>query len=180
MSFRNHWLHHWLRAVLVLAGTGPLSPAWAEDPAPAGTPPAAPPAECRDLDGKLLGAVDCLELEARFATLAKIAEAKSKIEEARAKAAEAEKKRAAAEQREPPPLPGKPPDAALAPPLERGRVLEILGPEARLRWGGGEYRVRAGQLLPGGARIVQVSLEGVTVAQGTRRETLPFVMGGAP
>jgi type IV pilus biogenesis protein PilP len=172
MSFRNvRTSCRW--AALALAGAGPLSPAWAEDPAPA-----VPPAECRDLDGKLLGEVDCLELEARLGTLAKIAEAKTKIEEARAKAAEAEQKRRAAEHPEPPASPGKLPDTA--PPPEPGRVLEILGAQARLRWGGGEYLVRAGQRLPGGAWIVQVSLDGVTVAQGARRETLPFVIGRVP
>jgi type IV pilus biogenesis protein PilP len=169
MSFRNVSL--W--AVLGIAGAGlGATLAWAEEPPPV------PPAECRDLDGKLLGAVDCLELEARLATLAKIEDAKSKILDAKAKAAEAEKKRAAAERPEPPP--GRLPDTPLPPPAEPGRVLEIIGAEARVRWNGGEYRVRAGQRLPGGAWVVQVSLDGVTVAQGTRRETLPFVIGRAP
>jgi type IV pilus biogenesis protein PilP len=168
MSFRD--VCSW--AVLGFLGTGLAGPLLADEPPPV------PPAECRDLDGQLLGAVDCLELEARLSTLAKIEDAKSKILDAKAKAAEAEKKRATAERPEPPS--GRLPDAPFLPPTKPGRVLEIIGSEARIRWNGGEYRVRAGQRLPGGAWVVQVSLEGVTVAQGTRRETLPFVIGRGP
>jgi type IV pilus biogenesis protein PilP len=150
--------------------------------------PAAPdalPGECLDFEGHRLANVDCAELEARLGALARIGEVQGRIEEARAKAAEAKRKREEIEHPRPSssvagPNPTTPTPAVPAPPPETGRLLEIFGDQARIRWRGGDYLVRPGQRLPGGAWLVQVSLEGAVIAEGKQRTTLPFVIGTLP
>jgi type IV pilus biogenesis protein PilP len=145
----------------------------------------APPGECLDLEGHRLANVDCAELEARLGALVRIGEVQGRIEEARAKVAEAKRKRDEIEHPRPAspvagPSPSDPAPAVPAPPQETGRLLEIFGDQARIRWRGGDYLVRPGQRLPGGAQIVQVSLEGAVIAEGKQRTTLPFVIGTRP
>jgi hypothetical protein len=151
-------------------------------------PPEAPVGECLDLDGKRLAPMDCLEyiqqldLQAkRLETWGKIEEARTRIEEAQMKAAEAKRKREEIEHPRPPaPSPMELTPAAVSAPPPEGRLLEIIGDQARIRWRGGDYLVRPGQRLPGGAQIVQVSLEGAVIAEGKQRTTLPFVIGTRP
>jgi hypothetical protein len=189
MSFRNV-------ASLVMTGLLVAAAAAADPSAPsaaleasapsvnASAPPDAPPGECLDLEGKRIANVDCAELEARLGVLARIGEVQGRIEDARAKVAEARQKRDAIEHPKPQqPAVGAQKDSATAIPTtppEAGRLLEIFGDQARIRWRGGEYLVRPGQRLPGGAWLVQVSMDGAVIADGKHRTTLPFVIGAQP
>jgi type IV pilus biogenesis protein PilP len=183
MSFRK------VASVVSIALAGLLAGAAVAEPPDAATTsvnaPDALPGECLDLEGHRLANVDCAELEARLGALARIGEVQGRIEEARAKAAEAKQKREEIEHPRPSssaagPSPAAPTPAASAPPPETGRVLEIFGDQARIRWRGGDYLVRPGQRLPGGAWLVQVSLEGAVIAEGKHRTILPFVIGTLP
>jgi hypothetical protein len=196
MSFRN------VASVASIALAGLLAGAAAAEPStvppgvsamPVDSPivPDAPPGECLDLDGRRLAPMDCLEhiqqldIQAkRLEALVKIEEARTRIEEAQVKAAEAKRKHDEIEHpRLPAPAAGPGPkdlaSMALPAPPE-GRLLEIIGDQARLRWRGGDYLLRPGQRLPGGAWLVQVSLEGAVIAEGKNRTTLPFVIGSPP
>jgi type IV pilus biogenesis protein PilP len=190
MSFRNVASAASIALAGLLAGAAAAEPSAAPPGAsamPADSPivPDAPAGECLDLDGKHLAAMDCLEHIQHLDLQVKRLEAWGKIEEARTRIAEAKRKR---EEIEHPPAPSPTPapnpndlaPAAVSAPPPEGRLLEIFGDQARIRWRGGDYLVRPGQRLPGGAQIVQVSLEGAVIAEGKQRTTLPFVIGTRP
>jgi hypothetical protein len=187
MSFPSQAVSIFIILASLLAGTAaadPAAPDATATPVNAPDPPEAPVGECLDLEGQRIARVDCAELEARLGVLARIGEMTGRIEEARAKVAEAKKKRDEIEHPPAPaptPVPG-PKDLAPAavPALPEGRLLEIIGDQARIRWRGGDYLLRPGQRLPGGAWLVQVSLEGAVIADGKQRTTLPFVIGTQP
>ena len=194
MSFRDTAKGRTKRAALAAVWAACLSaPAARADEPPGGAAvapaPAASPDSCRQADAQAVPpppGADCTEYQLRLEQQAKRMESEVKIMEqqakrwelfAKAKAAQeqADKKPVPAPlQNSAPPLPGAMP-SGVGPGADR--VLEVFGDQARIRYRGGEFLVRAGQALPQGGSVAQVSLDGVVLVEGRSRRMLPFYIG---
>lgn len=165
-------------ALLMLAFAG----ARAEETAAAPVPPApsASPDTCRQADQEGVPPppdADCTEYQIRLEQQARRMESQAKVAEQHAKRLELLAKIKSAQ--EPTDKSGNPPPAAPLPrPEDAGRVLEVFGDQASIRYQGGDLLVRQGQGLPQGGRVERVSLDGVVVSDGRGRHTLPFFIGG--
>ena len=161
--------------------------AWAEENSAAPTVPASD--ECRRADQNGVPpppGSDCTEYQLRLEQQAKRMESEAKIMEQQARRLEFIAKAKAAQdqidKKPPPAQPQNPPPStpAAMPPLGgqgADRVLEVFGDQARIRYRGGEFLVRAGQALPQGGSVAQVSLDGVILVEGRNRRMLPFYIG---
>lgn len=170
MSCRNALI---LLACLVLAA--------AETRADPGAPGA-----CRDAAGQQIAEVDCSEYLVRLDFESRRLEAQAKVEEAQARIRKAKQAAEPSGPDNPRPLPGGSlPMPSSGPGLAAfsglpDRTLEVIGGQrARIRYRGQEMEVRAGDRLPAGGQVVQVSLAGVVLMnEDGGRHDLPFAVGG--
>ena len=59
------------------------------------------------------------------------------------------------------------------------RLLEVFGGNARIRWGGHDRQVKVGSVLPGGAKVSVIKVDGVgiTAKDGKSTKWLPYYVG---
>lgn len=163
------------RVFAALAVAGWAWAAFAEERVP-------PPAECRDIDGRVVADMDCAEYLQHMEMQQKIEEVRGRIAEARQKRLQAERPPAPPPSPTPPPAQAAPPPAVAAmaeppAPTEPDRVLDVTGNQARIRYKGATYLVVPGMAVSRGARVTAVSLDGVDLDEGGRRRRLPFLLG---
>lgn len=133
---------------------------------------------CAEIDGAPPG-VDCTEYMGNLELQAQRLKLQAEIEAYRQQIAEARRRRDEASAPVRPPLPVQPnaPTTSRALSESPDRVYEVFGDFARIRYRGAQHLVHLGQRLDPDARVVQVSLDGVVVAEGKTRRTLPFLLG---
>ena len=132
--------------------------------------------------------IDCTEYQVRLEQQAKRMESQGKILEQQAKRQEllarikTANDSATAKKAEPADsasnLPKPPFDQfSQAGAMGEDRMLEVFGDQALIRYRGGEILVRQGQTLPQVGLVEAVSTDGVVLAEGRGRRTLPFFIG---